>query len=170
MGRLGYARYVAQGGDWGSLITLMMGEQAPEGLAAVHVNMLSIIPREPGEDLEPEEVKALAVRTGMVEGGELGYSAIQGTRPQTLAYSFADSPVGQAAWIYEKLRVWSGDGGDLETAFTIDEILDNITLYWLTNTGGSSARLYWESARKFGPRPVHVPLGYSEFPDDIIKA
>ena len=164
---LGYDRYFAQGGDWGASVTMALGHQAPEGLAGVHFNMLAITPADPGPDLDEEEASSLAALKYYFDV-EAAYARLQGTRPQTLGYALADSPVGQAAWIYEKLRNWSDCGGDPESIFSKDEILDNITLYWLTNSGASSGRLYWESMGSFGPRTIDLPLGFSHFPKEII--
>lgn len=165
MRRLGYTRYVAQGGDWGSSVTVQLGVQAPEGLAGVHFNMLTVMPPSL-EDVTDEEQKALDAFRHFTEV-ESAYARLQATRPQTLGYALADSPVGQAAWIYEKLRNWSDCGGEPETVFTYDEMLDNIMLYWLTNSGASSARLYWESMNSFRPMEIALPVGYSQFPKEI---
>jgi epoxide hydrolase len=167
MRRLGYSRYVAQGGDWGASVTVQLGMQAPEGLAGVHFNMLTVMPPDLGDDLTAEEQAAVdaAQHFGAVESA---YARLQATRPQTIGYALADSPVAQAAWIYEKLRVWSDCEGEAETIFTRDEMLDNIMLYWLTNSGASSARLYWESMNSFKPIKIDLPLGYSHFPREIL--
>lgn len=171
MTRLGYARYGAQGGDWGSAITINMGVQRPAGLAGIHLNMLSIAPPEAlaaGRSPDAEEQRALDAARAFAEKGS-GYAKLQATRPQTIGYALADSPVGQAAWIYEKLRYWSDCDGDPLTIFTPDEILDDISLYWLTNCGASSGRLYWESMGSFRPTNVTLPVGFSAFPKEIIK-
>jgi pimeloyl-ACP methyl ester carboxylesterase len=168
MRRLGYDHYVAQGGDWGSSVTVQMGVQAPEGLAAIHLNMLSAQPPVLDEELDPDEavaVEALA-RYGSEESA---YARQQATRPQTLGYALADSPTGQAAWIYEKFRQWSDCAGDPETILERTEILDVITLYWLTNSAASSGRLYLESMGSFRPMHVDLPVGMSVFPKEIIK-
>ena len=167
MRRLGYARYVAQGGDWGSAVTMCLAVDEPEGLAGVHFNMLSIIPPDLPEELDAEELAAL---DGMRQFNEreFAYAYLQASKPQTLGFALADSPVGQAAWIYEKLQRWSDCDGTPENALSRDEMLDTITLYWLTNSGASSARLYWESMHSFRPRNVRIPLGYTQFPREII--
>lgn len=168
MQRLGYERYVAQGGDWGSAVTVQMGVQAPDGLAGIHLNMLSARPDVLDETLDDDEavaVEALA-HFGNVESA---YARLQATRPQTLGYALADSPSGQAAWIYEKFQRWSDCDGDPETIFSRRELLDMITLYWLTNSGASSARLYYESMGSFRPMHVTLPVGMSIFPKEIIK-
>lgn len=168
MRRLGYSRYVAQGGDWGSSVTAQLGVQAPPGLAGVHFNMLTVMPSDLGDDLDDEERAAVhkARHFGDVESA---YARLQATRPQTIGYALADSPIAQAAWIYEKLRIWSDCGGEAENIFTLDEMLDNIMLYWLTNSGASSARLYWESMGSFRPMPIDLPLGYTQFPGEIMS-
>ncbi|AMK19885.1 MULTISPECIES: epoxide hydrolase family protein [Sphingobium] len=168
MRRLGYDRYVAQGGDWGSAVTVALGVQAPQGLAGVHFNMLSIRPDDLGPELDADEEKAIGQLKHFADV-ESAYARLQATRPQTIGYCLADSPVGQAAWIYEKLRGWSDCDGEPETIFTYDEMLDNIMLYWLTNSGASSARLYWESMGFFRPMNIAIPLGYSQFPREIMS-
>lgn len=168
MRRLGYDRYGAQGGDWGSSVTMQLGVQAPPGLAGVHFNMLTVAPEHPDDDLDEEERVAIAKARHFAEV-ESAYARLQATRPQTIGYALADSPVAQAAWIYEKLRIWSDCGGEAETIFTRDEMLDNIMLYWLTNSGASSARLYWESMGSFRPMKIDLPLGYTQFPHEILS-
>ncbi|MFC3443504.1 epoxide hydrolase family protein [Sphingobium rhizovicinum] len=167
MRRLGYDRYVAQGGDWGSAVTVSLGVQAPPGLAGVHFNMLSIRPEQVSEHPDAQEQAAIDAIDyfGNVESA---YARLQATRPQTIGYALVDSPVAQAAWIYEKLRGWSDCDGEPETIFTRDEMLDNIMLYWLPGNGASSARLYWESMGSFRPTRIHLPLGYSQFPREIM--
>jgi pimeloyl-ACP methyl ester carboxylesterase len=170
MQRLGYARYVAQGGDWGAAITTAMGIERPDGLAAIHLNFPLVRPREPGTNLNPAETKMLEQLAYHARWGS-GYSSQQSTRPQTLGYALADSPAGQAAWIYEKFHAWTDNNGAPESTLTQDEMLDNIMLYWLPNTGTSSARLYWESYRNaFFAAELHVPTGCSVFPKDIYTA
>lgn len=167
MQRLGYDRYVAQGGDWGSSVTVTLGTQAPSGLIGVHLNMLSIMPPDLGDQLDPDEQRAVAASRHFADV-ESAYARLQATRPQTIGYALADSPVGQAAWIYEKLRGWSDCDGEPENIFSRDEMLDAIMLYWLTNGGASSARLYWESMGSFRPMKIDLPLGYSQFPREIL--
>ena len=170
MARLGYDRYVAQGGDWGALITQCMGVSETEHCAAIHVNM-PICP--PGEedlaDLTEFEQQALA---GMEHYSQWdsGYSKQQSTRPQTLGYGLADSPVGQMAWIVEKFWSWMDCDGHPENILTRDELLDNVMMYWLTNSGASSARLYWESFNSPNLEPIHMPFGASVFPKEIFRA
>jgi epoxide hydrolase len=170
MHRLGYGdHWVAQGGDWGSAVTTTLGAQAPAGLAAIHVNMA--IARPTPEEVAaatPRELSALGALQYYATQGN-GYAQQQKTRPQTLGYGLADSPVGQAAWIYEKFREWSDAGDDPESAFGHDHILDNIMIYWLTNSGASSARIYWESFDGFGSATVNIPAGASIFPKEIFR-
>jgi pimeloyl-ACP methyl ester carboxylesterase len=171
MTRLGYARYVAQGGDWGSAITIAMGKLAPPQLAGIHLNMPLVIPRT-AERGEPNAEEQAALRAlDLYTRTEAAYAVLQATRPQTIGYGLADSPVAQAAWIYEKFHAWSDCNGDADSLFTREALLDNIMLYWLTNTGASSGRLYWESFRKaFGPTVLELPVGCSIFPKEIVPA
>ena len=173
MGRLGYHhRFAAQGGDWGAAITAAIGAMAPLGCVGIHLNMAMFSPL-PGDEADPDPaaVKALALLKRYKK--ELGgYSKEQSTRPQTLGYALTDSPVGQAAWIYEKFHDWTDHSGSPESVFSQDELLDNIMLYWLPKTAASSGRLYWES---FGEgaastEKVNLPAGVSVFPKDIHTA
>lgn len=167
MRRLGYDHYVAQGGDWGSAITIAMGEQAPEGLAAIHLNMVTAPPgRDQRDDMDEREKALLARARHYLEQGN-GYAVQQSSRPQTLGYGLTDSPAGQAAWIFEKFYEWTDCNGDPLTVLTRDELLDNIMLYWLPAAAASSGRLYWESFRKFAAGAVQVPVCASIFPKDI---
>jgi pimeloyl-ACP methyl ester carboxylesterase len=169
MRRLGYTRFVAQGGDWGSAVTSAMAAIRPSELAAIHLNFVIAFP-EP-EDLaaltEPE-TNALADMQRFNDEGR-GYSALQSTRPQTIGYSLVDSPVGQATWIFEKLAEWTDSGGDPLSVLSYDEILDNIMCYWLPATGASSARLYWESLNNFAANPIDLPVACSVFPGEILR-
>jgi pimeloyl-ACP methyl ester carboxylesterase len=168
MGRLGYARYVAQGGDWGSMITAALGTADPQHVAAIHVTMPVVRPpSEPGE-LSEREKQALA-DYGRHRRIGTGYSRQQSTRPQTIGYALVDSPVGQAAWILEKFREWSDGGPAPDDVIDRDTLLDNVMLYWLTATGASSARLYWESFARPALEPVRVPAGCSIFPKEIMR-
>lgn len=167
---LGYDRYVAQGGDWGSAVSSSMGMQGPPGLTAIHLNMLvSMASPEQIEKMSPEELAVLQAAKQWSQL-ETGYSTEQATKPQTLGYSLVDSPVGQAMWIYEKFHGWTdhGDASPMD-AFSIDRILDNIMVYWLTATGASSARLYWESYQKWPRGKSQVPLAFSNFPKEIMR-
>ena len=139
---LAYLRYGVQGGDWGSLVSQNMADLAPDRVAGLHLNFVTV-PRPSGErdqELDPEE-RASVERLAAFQTTGAGYSAIQGTKPQTLGYALDDSPTGLAAWIVEKFRAWSDFGGDVERSFTKDQLLTNVTLYWLTRTATSSARL-----------------------------
>jgi pimeloyl-ACP methyl ester carboxylesterase len=169
MQRLGYDRYVAQGGDWGSAVTVQMGTQAPDGLAGIHLNMLSARPDVLDPILDEDERAAIEALAHYADV-ESAYARQQATRPQTLGYALADSPAGQAAWIYEKFQRWSDCDGDPENILSRHELLDVITLYWLTNSGASSARLYYESMGSFRPMRVTLPVGMSIFPKEIIKS
>jgi pimeloyl-ACP methyl ester carboxylesterase len=180
MERLGYQRYAAQGGDWGALIVDFMGVQAPKGLVAIHTNMAGAIPPEvdaaafagaaPPPGLDEEEQYSFDHVSFFYKHG-LGYALEMGHRPQTL-YGLQDSPVALAAWIidhdiwtYRQIaRVFDG----VAEGLTRDDICDNITLYWLTKTGVSSARLYWENKSAFfAPKGVKIPVVVSAFPEEI---
>lgn len=188
MQRLGYAKYVAQGGDWGNAVSEVMALQQPPGLLGIHTNMAATVPPDvskalsaggpPPAGLSPEEKHAWDQLDDFYKNG-LGYANEMSLRPQTL-YGIADSPVGLAGWIldhdirsYEMIaRVFDGKPEGL----TRDDILDNITLYWLTNTAISSARLYWDTTHNlpkggfFDVRGVKLPVGVSAFPDEIYAA
>jgi pimeloyl-ACP methyl ester carboxylesterase len=168
MRRLGYARYGAQGGDWGAAVTTCLGAQDSEHVAGVHLNLIRGFP--PRDQTEFSEAEQAAIATGLhYQEWEAGYSLQQTTRPQTLGYGLADSPVGQCAWILEKFWSWSDCDGDPVAAFGADRLLDNITLYWLSNSAASSARLYWESFRARRSRQIEVPVGLSMFPKEILQ-
>ena len=170
MRRLGYDRYVAQGGDWGSAVTTDLGVLAPEGLAGIHVNMPIVLPANLDGPHSEAELQMLA-DLGLYQEEQSGYSTQQSTRPQTVGYALADSPVGQAAWIYEKFAAWSDCGGDPTSVIALDDLLDIITLYWLTNSGASSGRLYWESYKNgFNARHLKIPVGCSVFPKELYRA
>lgn len=170
MQRLGYTEWVAQGGDWGSAVTTAIGTEAPEGCKGIHVNMP--IGKSAPDDMAnpaPEELSALKALQ-FYQQWDSGYSKQQSTRPQTIGYSLVDSPVGLAGWILEKMLYWTDNEGSPFDALSKDAILDNIMLYWLTATGASAARLYWESFAKFGEGDVALPAGVSAFPKEIIPA
>lgn len=172
MARLGYRRYVAQGGDWGAFVTTRMAQQRPPGLAAVHLTMPQVVPNEIPADLTPRQQQAVDALTRFETEG-FGYFAIQATKPQTIGYPLADSPAGQAAWIYEKYHAWTDHRGDPEQALTRDQMLDNITLYWLTNTAASSARMYAEHpdiGTEKNAGTIDMPVGCSIFPREIFPA
>jgi pimeloyl-ACP methyl ester carboxylesterase len=181
MRRLGYTRYVAQGGDQGAAITDAMGRQAPEGLAGIHTNLLApaLGAPQPAES-EPERAAAAQLATFRATG--FGYFLEQVTRPQTIGYALLDSPLALAAWMldhdtdaYYKISRAFVDGQP-SGGLTRDHILDNITVYWLTGTGASAARSYWEGARAQAlaagqaPPQVTVPVGFTTFPDEIFRA
>jgi pimeloyl-ACP methyl ester carboxylesterase len=171
MSRLGYQKYVAQGGDWGAFVTAAIGAARPAGCVGVHLNTVNAPPREgAAADPNPEEQDAFALmrRYGQEE---FGYAKQMGTRPQTIGYALSDTPAGQAAWIYEKLRGWSDSPDGPEALFGMDAMLDNIMLYWFPNAGASSARLYWESLGDASmSKPIDLPIGVTIFPKDINKS
>jgi pimeloyl-ACP methyl ester carboxylesterase len=182
MDRLGYTRYVAQGGDQGAAVTDAMGRQAPAGLAGIHLNFLrtALAGSAPAAETDQERA-ALAAITAFRTGG-FGYFLEQATRPQTIGYAQLDSPVALAAWMldhdtdsYYKISRAFTDGQP-SGGLTRDHILDNITVYWLTGTGASAARSYWEGGRAQAlaagqePPAVKVPVGFTTFPDEIFRA
>lgn len=185
MKRLGYTQYVAQGGDWGSVVAQAQGRQAPKGLLGIHVNMPATVPANIAKALksgEPAPASLSAKEKAAYEsmnklytrGG--GYAGMMVTRPQTLGYSLSDSPVGQAAWFYDKFADWTYSGGVPERSLTKDEMLDDITLYWLTNTATSASQLYWENNNnnfnvvEQKTRQIKVPVGVTVFPGEIYQA
>jgi pimeloyl-ACP methyl ester carboxylesterase len=181
MRRLGYNRYVSQGGDWGAIVSEAMARKPPPGLLGIHVNMPAVVPPDvakilsngdpapPG--LTDSEKAAFASLDAFYRKGA-GYAQIMNTRPQTLGYALSDSPAGLAAWIYDKLAAWSYSGGEPERAFTRDEMLDDITLYWLTNTGASSSVSYWEvwGMSPFNAMDISIPVAVTVFPGEIYRA
>ena len=168
MGRLGYDRYGAQGGDWGSAVTTAIGLNGTN-CAGIHINLPLGLPPST-DDLTEEEQAALAA-FAHYDRWDSGYSKQQSTRPQTLGYGLADSPAGQLAWIVEKFWAWTDCDGHPENALTRDEMLDNVTLYWLTNSAASSARLYWESFGSFVSHDrVELPTGIASFPKEIFRS
>jgi pimeloyl-ACP methyl ester carboxylesterase len=181
MDRLGYERYVSQGGDWGSIISHVMAIQQPAGLLGIHVNMPAVVPpdiaqilnnSEPAPSgLSDAEQAAFASLDAFNKEGS-AYAALSFTRPQTLGYGLADSPAGLAAWIYEKFAAWTDSAGEPERALSRDEMLDDISLYWLTNSGTSSARLYWEvhGGSPFNAVDVSIPVAVTVFPGEIYRA
>jgi pimeloyl-ACP methyl ester carboxylesterase len=166
MSRLGYEHYGAQGGDWGSTITTRMAEHDVGHLAGIHLNRVAVTMDATLTDLTDRERAALAGMAEFQQWGT-GYSKQQSTRPQTLGYGLVDSPAGQAAWIVEKFWAWTDCDGNPESVLTLDEMLDNVMLYWLPGTGASSARLYWESFGDTNDDPVVVPTGCSIFPKEM---
>jgi pimeloyl-ACP methyl ester carboxylesterase len=182
MRRLGYTRYVAQGGDVGASVTDAMGRQAPEGLAGIHTNLLVTALGGGPMPADTEQERAALEQTKTFRASGFGYYLEQATRPQTIGYALLDSPVALAAWMldhdtdaYYKISrafVDKQPSGNL----TPDHILDNITVYWLTGTGASAAREYWEGGRAQAaaagqaPPPVPVPVGFTTFPGEIFRA
>ena len=168
MARLGYARYAAQGGDWGSAVTSSVGAQDHAHCLGIHITLaMGSRPQLNGEPT-PEEKIALQ---GMdyYRQWDSGYSTQQATRPQTLGYALTDSPAGQAAWILEKFWAWTDCDGHPENILTRDELLTNVMLYWATASATSSAHLYWESFGKPELKlPITVPTGVAVFPKEII--
>ncbi|AZG16824.1 MULTISPECIES: epoxide hydrolase family protein [Cupriavidus] len=185
MKRLGYTQYVSQGGDHGSVISDALARQAPPGLKAIHLNMPATVPgplmksilagdAPPAELTDPERKAYQSLSTFF--GRNAAYGAMMVTRPQTIGYSLADSPAGLASFTYEKIAAWSDSNGEPERVLSRDAILNDITLYWLTNTGASSSRFYWEnnnnnfSADAQKTRDIKVPVAITVFPHEIYQA
>ena len=168
---LGYERYGAQGGDWGSMISSRLGYAYPERVLGVHLNMVGIAPHPANRrNLSPAEEDFLKnMRTWQRE--ERGYQEIQGTKPQTLGFALNDSPVGVCAWIVEKFRTWSDCDGNPENSYTKDQLLTNVMLYWVTQTFHSASRIYYEERhhpwRLGKDEKVSVPTGIAAFPKEI---
>ena len=184
MNRLGYARYVAQGGDVGAAVTDAMGRQAPEGLLGIHMNLLVTTLAGGPMPSESEEERAALDQINTFRTSGFGYFLEQATRPQTIGYALLDSPASLAAWMldhdtdaYYKISSAFVDG-EPSGNLTRDHILDNITLYWLTGTGASAARSYWENgqaqaaalAAGQAPPEVSLPVGFTQFPGEIFRA
>jgi pimeloyl-ACP methyl ester carboxylesterase len=168
MARLGYDRYGAQGGDWGSMVTQCQGRQDPQHVAGIHINMAFGFPG--ADDGEPTEAERAALESiEAYNRWDSGYSKTQSTRPQTVGYALADSPAGQCAWILEKFWSWSDTAGDPVGARGAARILDNVMTYWVTDSAASSARMYWESFNNPPLGPVPVPVGVSVFPKEIFR-
>jgi epoxide hydrolase len=174
MARLGYQRYGAQGGDWGTSVSASIGQQDPDHVAGIHLTP-PLAPPDPAtfDDLTEPERAALASLEHAAEW-DSGYSQEHATRPQTIGYALVDSPVALCAWIVEKFWAWTDCDGQLDNVLTRDEVLDNLMLYWLPRTGASAARLYWQSSRQVrqwisGPTDdtVAVPAGCSIFPKEL---
>ena len=169
MARLGYdKRWCAQGGDWGAVVTKAIAGKNPPGCVGIHLNSVSIKPTELEEATASTEEADYIQRSKFYTDVLSGYAKEQTTRPQTIGYSLADSPAGQGLWIYEKFHDWTDCAGNPESILTLDEILDDITLYWLTNSGASSARMYAESyAQSSETPPTRVAVAVSQFPKDL---
>ncbi|NNH85849.1 epoxide hydrolase [Rhizobium laguerreae] len=180
MKRLGYNRYVSQGGDWGAVVSDKMAAQAPEGLLGIHTNMPATVPPDIAKALangEPApagltaDEKAAYEQMNALYTKGAGYALMMVTRPQTLGYALTDSPVGLAAWYYDKFADWTYSGGDPEKSLTKDEMLDDISLYWFTGTATSGARLYWENnANNFNAVDIKIPAAITVFPGEIYQA
>lgn len=185
MKRLGYKNYVSQGGDWGSVIADAMARQAPEGLLGIHVNMPATVPADIAKALKDgdpapaglsvkEKAAFVSLNKLYTRGG--GYAGMMVTRPQTLGYGLTDSPVGLASFFLDKFNEWTYSGGNAEKSLTKDEMLDDITLYWLTNTANSSAQLYWENnTNNFNvveqkTNDIKIPVAVTVFPGEIYQA
>jgi len=167
MKRLGYDQWAAQGGDWGAVVTTALGAMRPEGLLGIHLNTQYAFPAQIPDTLSPEEQRA--VDTLVLYTGSLGGSNhLQSTKPETVGFALADSPAGQAAWIYEKFQSKTDNNGLAEDAISTDDMLDAISLYWFTNSAASSARIYWEnsSGSLAGPK-LTLPVAVTVFPRDI---
>jgi microsomal epoxide hydrolase len=170
MSRLGYDRYGAQGGDWGSVVSSNLADLRPDAVLGLHLNFVTVRPPTNAAPLTPDEQAAFD-RLGEWAKTGAGYQEIQGTRPQTLGYGLEDSPAGLCAWIVEKFREWSD--ADLDEAFTKDQLLTNVMVYWITRTATSSARIYWEmrqARREAIPQArIEVPTGIANFPAEITR-
>ncbi len=185
MGRLGYGKYVSQGGDWGSVVADVMALHALPGLLGIHLNMPATVPGDlvpainAGDPaparLDPAE-KAAFEQLSVFFSKNAAYGAMMSTRPQTVGYGLSDSPVGLAAWMYDKFIQWTFSGGVAERSLNQDEMLDDITLYWLTNSAISSARLYWENNNNNFSSPaqktqdISIPVAVTVFPGEIYRA
>jgi pimeloyl-ACP methyl ester carboxylesterase len=185
MKRLGYKNYVSQGGDWGSVIADAMARKAPQGLLGIHVNMPATVPADIAKALKDgdpapaglsvkEKAAFVSLNKLYTRGG--GYAGMMVTRPQTLGYGLTDSPVGLASFFLDKFNEWTYSGGNAEKSLTKDEMLDDITLYWLTNTANSSAQLYWENnTNNFNvveqkTNDIKIPVAVTVFPGEIYQA
>lgn len=174
--RLGYGRWVAQGGDWGAAVTQSMAVQRPSGLAAAHVNLPLVAPAVRPAYPTEEESKAFA-EIDLYLDRKAGYADQMNTRPQTVGYALNDSPLALAMWMYEKFGEWTDNQGRPEDALTRDQMLDDISLYWFTGTGTSSARLYWESCQGktlrehtfFSADPIDLPMAATLFPRETFR-
>lgn len=184
MKRLGYARYVSQGGDHGSVISDAMARQAPKGLLGIHLTMPAAVPDDvvnainaggPAPSGLSAQEKAAFESLNTFFSRNAAYGAMMVTRPQTLGYGLSDSPVGLAAWMYDKFSQWTYSGGNPERSLSRDEMLDDISLYWLTNTAVSAARFYWENNNNnFGSSAqqttqIRIPVAITVFPGEIYR-
>jgi pimeloyl-ACP methyl ester carboxylesterase len=164
-GSLGYERYGAQGGDWGTFVTTTIAQQDPEHVVGIHAAPIANLRPSPGR-LTPAEASALKRAPSTPRGHRVLHPTADAHRPRL---RLADSPAAQCAWIVEKFWAWTDNNGHPEDAVSRDDLLDNVMLYWLPNNGTSSARLYWESLRNRNTEPVTVPTGCSVFPKEIVR-
>jgi pimeloyl-ACP methyl ester carboxylesterase len=172
MNKIGYNKYFAQGGDWGSAITIAIGKQNKGSCQGIHVNMPFAPPTKEALENPSERDKIAFEGLGYYQEWGSGYSKQQSTRPQTLGYGLVDSPIGQASWIIEKFYEWTDCNGHPENILNKEELIDNVMFYWLTKSATSSARLYWESFGSFGGNPeekLELPIGCSIFPKEISR-
>ena len=172
MNKIGYSKYFAQGGDWGSAITIAIGKQNKGSCQGIHVNMPFAPPTKEALENPSERDKIAFEGLGYYQEWGSGYSKQQSTRPQTLGYGLVDSPIGQASWIIEKFYEWTDCNGHPENILNKEELIDNVMFYWLTKSAASSARLYWESFGSFGGNPeekLALPIGCSIFPKEISR-
>lgn len=173
MARLGYPRYGAQGGDWGAIIATNLGVLDAQHLCGIHLNMPFALPPPEGQEGLNEAEKADLADYAAFEQNETGYQRIQGTKPQTLGFALNDSPAGLCAWIVEKFHTWMDCQGDIESVITRDELLTNVTVYWVTQTITSSTRLYYEVFKRARiailTERVEVPTGVARFPKEIMR-
>ncbi len=174
MRRLGYARWGAQGGDWGAAVTTAIGHKAPAALAGIHLNMVMFQPTDEERAQATSKEQSMLDTAQRYDQQQSGYYKLSNTRPQSVGFSLADSPVGLAAWIYALFLDVSDSDGHPEAVFTLDELIDDIMLYWLPNTGASSIRLYWEGMQEMmtGDRsqaPMAIPTGISMFPGEPVR-
>lgn len=172
MSRLGYERYLAQGGDWGGFVTKTIGATQAKHCAGIHLNLVMAMPTEDDMANLTQAEQACLADGENFQAKESGYFGLQSTKPQTLAFALADSPAGQAAWIYEKFHGWTDNRGSPEGALSRDAMLDNIMLYWLPATAGSSARIYWYNAPQIfalAQAKVAVPATVSIFPREVMR-
>ena len=172
MARLGYDRYAAAGTDWGSLVSASIGQQDTPRVIGLHLTAAICSPEAIMGVADPTPVELEDMQgMGHYAAQENGYNLIQSTRPQSLGYGLADSPSLQCAWVVEKFMAWSDCDGHPENVFSRDDLLDNVMTYWMTNSGTSSARLYWEAMADVHTvlEPVPAPTGYSVFPTDIYR-
>ena len=174
MRRLGYDRWAAQGGDWGAMITTTIGYKAPPELAGIHLNMAIFQPTEQERSEATQQEKEMLASAQRYDQQFSGYFKLQASRPQSIGFSLADSPAGLAAWIYALFQDVSDSGSNPESVFSLDEMIDDIMLYWLPNAGPSSARLYWEAMREMMSGggsflPLSTPTGISMFPGEQVR-